>query len=75
LNQVNAVRLPDYIRIDARVDRVFLFHGKPLRVFFGAQNLINRQNIAGYTWNRSSNQLEVNKQIGVFPLIGIDWRF
>ncbi len=75
LTQVNAVRLPDYIRIDFRADRVFLFHGKPLRVFVGAQNLINRQNIAGYTWNRRTNQIDVDKQIGVFPLVGVDWRF
>jgi outer membrane cobalamin receptor len=75
LNQVNAVRLPDYLRIDIRADRVFLVHGKQLRVFFGAQNVVDRQNIAGYTWNRRNNQIEVDKQIGVFPLVGIDWRF
>ena len=75
LGQVNGVRLPAYGRMDARVDRVFSFHGNPLRVFFGAQNIINRQNIAGFIWNRGSNEIQVNKQIGVFPLIGIDWRF
>jgi hypothetical protein len=75
LSQVNGVRLPDYIRMDARVDRVFTFHGNPLRVFFGAQNLINRKNIAGFIWNRGSNAIQVNEQIGLFPLIGIDWRF
>ena len=75
MNQVNAVRLPDYLRIDIRADRVFLVHGKPLRVFLGAQNVVDRQNIAGYTWNRRNNQIEVDKQIGVFPLVGIDWRF
>lgn len=75
LNQVNAVRLPDYIRIDARVDRIFSVRDKPLRVFAGAQNLIGRKNIAGYIWNRNSNQIQVNKQIGVFPLVGIDWTF
>jgi hypothetical protein len=75
LSQVNAVRLPDYVRIDARVDRVFSFHGNPLRVFFGAQNVINRQNVSGYIWNRGANEIQVNKQIGLFPLIGLDWRF
>jgi TonB dependent receptor/Carboxypeptidase regulatory-like domain/TonB-dependent Receptor Plug Domain len=75
LTQVNALRLPDYVRIDFRVDRVFLFRGKPLRAFAGAQNLINRQNVAGYTWNRRTNQPDVEKQIGLFPLIGLDWRF
>lgn len=75
LRQPNSVRLPDYVRIDARVDRVFSFKGQPLRVFVGAQNIINRQNVAGYIWNRSSNEIQVNKQIGLFPLIGLDWRF
>ena len=28
-----------------------------------------------YIWNRSSNQTQVNKQIGLFPLVGMDWRF
>jgi hypothetical protein len=75
LNNVNSVRLPDYIRLDVRVDRVFTFHDKPLRVFVGAQNVANRRNVAGYTWNRASNQSEVNEQIGLFPLIGMEWRF
>jgi hypothetical protein len=75
LNLVNAVRLPNYVRIDVRVDRVFSFHGTPVRVFAGAQNVLGRNNIAGYIWNRSSNEVQVNKQIGVFPLIGMDWRF
>jgi len=57
------------------VDRIFTVREKPLRVFFGAQNLINRKNIASYIWNRSSNQIQVNEQIGVFPLVGIDWTF
>ena len=75
LKQVNAVRLPNYVRIDVRVDRVFSFHGNPVRIFVGAQNVLGRNNIAGYIWNRSSNEVQVNKQIGVFPLIGMDWRF
>jgi hypothetical protein len=75
LTRVNAVRLPDYVRLDFRIDRVFTFHGKPLRIFAGAQNIVNRQNIASYIWNRTSNQPQVNKQIGLFPLIGMDWQF
>lgn len=75
LARVNAVRFPDYVRLDHRADRVFTVRGKPLRVFFGAQNVFDRQNIAGYTWNRRTNQVQVDKQIGIFPLVGIDWRF
>jgi hypothetical protein len=75
LTQVNAVRLPDYVRIDLRVDRVFSFHGKPLRAFAGAQNIVDRQNIAGYEWNRRTDAIQVDKQLGLFPLVGLDWRF
>ena len=75
LNRVNAVRLPDYIRVDIRADRVFTVRGKPLRAFASAQNVVDRQNIAGYTWNRRSNQVEVNKQVGLFPLAGLEWTF
>lgn len=75
LNQVNGDRLKDYARVDLRVDRVLTAWGKPLRVFAGAQNILGRQNIAGYIWNRRTNAVQVNEQIGVFPLIGLDWRF
>lgn len=75
LEQVNGQRLPDYVRVDVRVDRTFYIRDKPLLVFLGAQNVINRKNLAGYTWNRRSNSVETNEQLGLFPLIGLDWRF
>jgi hypothetical protein len=34
-----------------------------------------RQNVAGYTWNRGLNTAEVNQQLGIFPFLGLDWRF
>ena len=75
LNRVNHERLPNYFRIDVRADRTFTVRDKPLLVFVGFQNVINRNNVAGYTWNRRSNTVELNEQLGIFPLIGMDWRF
>jgi hypothetical protein len=75
LTQVNTARLSDYFRLDVRVDRRFVAGGRPLVVFAGAQNITNRQNIAGYTWNRGINAVEVNKQLGIFPIVGLEWRF
>jgi hypothetical protein len=75
LARVNAERLPDYVRLDVRVDRTFIVRDKPLLVFIGAQNIINRKNVAGFTWNRRSNTVQTNEQLGLFPLIGLDWRF
>ncbi|MBL8227026.1 MAG: TonB-dependent receptor [Bryobacterales bacterium] len=75
LNQVNADRLPDYFRLDFRVDRTLTVWGKPLLLFFGAQNITNRKNVAGFSWNRRTNQQITNEQLGIFPNIGLDWRF
>ena len=75
LNQVNGLRLPAYARVDVRVDRTFTVRDKPFTVFVGAQNITNRKNIGGLGWNRNSNQAEFGEQLGLFPLVGIDWRF
>ena len=75
LAEINALRLPPYVRIDARVDRNATIAGKPVIIFIGVQNLTGRRNISGYTWNRRSNVSDSNKQLGVFPLVGLEWRF
>lgn len=75
LDRVNAERLPAYVRIDIRLDRTFTVRDKPLLVFLGVQNVVNRRNVAAYTWNRRLNEQQVNEQLGLFPLIGMEWRF
>ncbi len=75
LTRVNEERLPDYFRLDIRADRTFTVRGKPVLVFVGAQNVTNRKNIAGIGWNRSLNRQTQGEQLGLFPLIGLDWRF
>jgi hypothetical protein len=75
LERVNAERLPDYFRLDVRVDRTLTVWGKPLLLFIGAQNVTNRRNVAGFTWNRRLNLQQENEQLGIFPNIGLDWRF
>ncbi len=75
LTQVNSLRVPAYIRIDVRVDRTFTFRDKPLLVFLGAQNVINRTNLSGYQWARQANRPIGNEQIGLFPIIGLNWIF
>ena len=47
----------------------------PVLLFVGAQNITGRKNVAGYTWNRRLNIVQTNEQLGIFPTIGLDWRF
>ncbi|MFN3325994.1 MAG: TonB-dependent receptor domain-containing protein [Bryobacteraceae bacterium] len=75
LARVNAERLPAYSRLDLRVDRTFVLREKPVLVFAGVQNAFNRRNVAGIDWNRRTGGHEYAEQLGLFPLIGLDWRF
>jgi hypothetical protein len=72
---VNGERTPDYFRLDLRVDRTFTVGGRTVAVFAGAQNVTNRKNVARYTWDRRNNAPRPNTQLGIFPLVGLDWRF
>lgn len=75
LTQINALRAPDYFRFDFRIDRTFTFRDKPVLVWLGLQNATNRKNFATASWDREKNVPRVNDQLGLFPLIGLDWRF
>lgn len=75
LNQVNAARAPDYVRLDLRADRRFTIRDQIVNVFFGVQNVTNRRNVAGYQWNPRLNAVQAGEQQGLFPILGFDWRF
>jgi hypothetical protein len=72
---VNASRVPDYLRLDLRVDRRLQIGGDEVSLFGGVQNVTNRRNLAGYSWDRRQNTVRVNEQLGIFPIVGIDWAF
>jgi hypothetical protein len=75
LTRVNAERAPAYGRVDLRVDRTLTVGGQPVNVFVGVQNVTNRRNFASYTWNRRTNTQQFGEQQGIFPILGLDWRF
>ena len=68
-------RAPAYFRLDLRVDRHFTINGKTVTVFAGAQNITNRKNFSGYTWDRRNGGIRKQEQLGLFPIIGLDWPF
>jgi hypothetical protein len=75
LRRVNGERAPDYVRLDVRADYNFRFRDQNVLIFLGVQNLTNRQNFAGLAWDRRNNRSRFNDQLGLFPLIGLDWKF
>jgi hypothetical protein len=72
---VNGVRAEAYARLDVRVDRILLSGSRTLLVYAGAQNITNRRNFAGYSWDRTNNRARFDEQQGIFPLVGMEWRF
>jgi hypothetical protein len=75
LARVNGERASAYFRWDVRLDRRFTVGGRPVTLFAGVQNLTNRRNFASYEWSRRTNELAFREQLGLFPSLGLDWRF
>jgi hypothetical protein len=75
LSRVNAERAPDYLRLDVRVDRTIRVGDRVATIFAGAQNVTNRRNFAGYTWDRRNNRPKSLDQLGAFPIVGLEWPF
>lgn len=75
LARVNDVRGPAYFRADLRVDRRWIVNGRPLSVFAGAQNITNRKNFSGFSWDRRNGGIRRLEQLGLFPIVGLDWQF
>jgi outer membrane receptor protein involved in Fe transport len=75
LAQVNAQRSPDYFRQDVRIDWTIRRGDRVATIFAGAQNVTNRRNFAGYSWDRRNNRLRTLDQLGLFPIVGLEWPF
>lgn len=69
--QVNAVRLPEYQRLDFRVDYKLNFGGWSMITFLDFQNTLNRQNISFLTWNEKKGESQAVYQWQFLPAGGI----
>lgn len=68
-------RLPDYFRIDFGLN--FRRNKKKYNwlISFDAQNIINRQNVAGRTFNPISGAVETRKNLGIIPVLSYKIEF
>ena len=62
LTQVNAVRGSAYNRVDADFHRTFRIHGKPLTIYGGAENVLDRKNFLGMEWEDNCHP-SANEQV------------
>ncbi len=75
LSRVNAARLPDFQRLDLRVDRKFQWGRTNVSFYLEAQNIYNRKNAIAFDWNAKTNQPHTQKQLGLLPVFGITVEF
>ena len=74
-SRVNDARGPAYFRADLRVDRRWSVDNRPVSIYAGVQNVTNRRNVSGYSWDRRAGGVRTLSQIGIFPIVGLDWQF
>ncbi|MBX2821707.1 MAG: TonB-dependent receptor [Rhodothermaceae bacterium] len=65
-----AAQLEPYFRVDFgfnfTFNKPFLTH----TLYFDAQNIFNQKNLADPFYNRVRNEIEINKQTGIIPVLG-----
>ncbi len=70
VSRINAERVPDYSRLDIRVDNRHHFSGWNLVTYLEAQNILNRSNVFMYVWNEKTRNEEAVYQTGLFIVGG-----
>ena len=68
----NAARLPNYSRLDVRVDRRFNFKKWTLVTYIDVQDVWNQKNVTDFRWNKYTRKIEEDESIGILPTIGVN---
>ncbi|MFC2137444.1 carboxypeptidase-like regulatory domain-containing protein [Bacteroidota bacterium] len=73
---INSKTLPDYHRLDLRIDRRFIFKTWNLGLFIEIWNLTNNANVMSYEYNVDFTKEEpINSMFGFMPMFGLSAEF
>lgn len=79
--RMNALRAPDYARLDVQIDKDILLHGVHMELYLGVNNILNRSNFLGEVWlpraklvSTLSPVYELD-QMPIFPNFGLRYLF
>jgi len=70
--EYNTARLPNYSRLDVRVDRRFNFKKWTLVTYIDVQDVWNQKNVTDFRWNKYTRKIEEDESIGILPTIGVN---
>ena len=71
----NSERLPDYQRLDIRIDRRFIFKTWNFSLYLEVWNLTNHENITRYEYSEDFSEKEPVKLFPIMPMLGIAVEF
>ncbi|MEO8512035.1 MAG: TonB-dependent receptor [Ignavibacteria bacterium] len=71
----NKGRMPDYSRLDVRVDYQVNIGKTQLTTYIEVLNVFNRENYYNYYWSSYYKRLKSNMQLPRIPIVGISYRF
>ncbi|MCK9463316.1 MAG: TonB-dependent receptor [Proteobacteria bacterium] len=72
---VNSERMPPFHQLDIRVDKKWIFDNWVLTAYLDVQNVYNRANPEGYSYNYDSSERRVRQGLPIIPVIGIQGEF
>jgi hypothetical protein len=73
--RINAARHPAYHSLNLRVDHRTVLRGSTITTFLSLWNVYNRENVSQFYWNEVDGRPDTINQWGLFPIIGMEWRF
>jgi hypothetical protein len=68
-----STRLPYFVQIDLRVDRIGKRPWGVLDLYIDLQNVVNRKNAEGVTYNTDFSTLRYTNGLPIFPSIGVEY--
>ncbi len=68
-------RLPAYFQLDLRLDKRFVYDTWSFSVYADVQNVTNRQNVEGVSWNFDYTEQQYVSGLPILPAIGVRGEF
>ena len=66
-------RLPDFFQLDLRVDRTWRRPWGAMNLYIDLQNVVNRKNAEGVTYNEDYTRRSYTTGLPIFPSIGVEY--
>lgn len=68
-----STRLPDFFQLDVRLDRTWRRTWGAINLYIDLQNIVNRSNPEGVTYNRDFTKRSFTTGLPIFPSIGVEY--